>query len=384
MPFDDTRAPSPPVRRATHGAVDRVRGFMRRRPWFFWAVVAPTIGACLYMYLLAASQYVSDARFIVRGQQAQTMSILGQVLNGGAAPASSESQAVVSFLKSHDAVKRLRREVDLPAVFHRNGLDLAAGLKRDPTDEDLTRYYLSHVKAEIDTQTGIASLSVRTFRREDSRLLVEKLLEYSEELVNRFSLRGEQDALRVSRTEVDRYAQRLSDLSDQASRFRNQRGALDATSSARVLTDVVGGLEGQLAKAQAELAGARTYLRPGSPRLVELETRVSALRAQVASQRARLTGGEGSLAPTVAGFERIGLDREIANRGYGSALTSLEAARVDAQKQHLYLVRVVEPNLPQKSIYPMRLLTVLGVLGTMLVAYGIGWLMIAGVREHAA
>ena len=105
---------------------------------------------------------------------------------------------------------------------------------------------------------------------------------------------------------------------------------------------------------------------------------------QLASQRGRLTGGDASLAPTVAGYERLSVDRELATKAYGSALQSLETARLDAQKQHVYLVRVVEPNLPQKSTYPLRAVTVLGVFGALLLAYGIGWLIVVGVREHAA
>ena len=150
------------------------------------------------------------------------------------------------------------------------------------------------------------------------------------------------------------------------------------------MTEGIGGLEGQLARANAELAAQRTYLKPGSPRLQEQETRVAAIQGQLASQRGRLTGGDGSLAPSVAGYERLSVDRELANRAYGSALQSLETARLDAQKQHVYLVRVVEPNMPQKSTYPLRAVTVLGVFGALLLAYGIGWLIVVGVREHAA
>ena len=228
------------------------------------------------------------------------------------------------------------------------------------------------------------TLNVRTFRPEDSKLIADKLLLQSEALVNRFSARAEADALRVSREEVARAESRVTELGDRVTRFRDQRASLDPTRSAAMVTEVVGGLEGQLARARAELSAQRTYLKPGSPRLTEQETRIAALQSQLESQRARLTGGAQSLAPAVAGYERLAVERDFANKGYASALTSLETARMDAQKQHIYLVRVVEPNLPQKSTYPHRGYTILSVLGALLLAYGIGWLILAGVREHAA
>ena len=244
---------------------------------------------------------------------------------------------------------------------------------------------MKRVKAGSDSDSqGVIKLTVRTFRPEDSHRINELLLEQSEALVNRFSQRAEADALRVSQGEVQRTAALVAELSNRTTAFRDQRQSLDPAKSAAVVTEVIGGLEGQLARARAELSAQRTYLKPGSPRLQEQETRVAAISGQLASQRQRLTGGEGSLAPTVAGFERLSVDRDLATKGYASALQSLETARLDAQKQHVYLVRVVEPNLPQKSTYPLRAVTVLGVFGGLLLAYGIGWLIVVGVREHAA
>lgn len=371
------------VPRGGGSLIDRAREFAARRRWLVSLVFIPTLLFALYMYLVGANQYESEARFLVRSQSAQAQSVLGQVLGSSAVTATEEANGVVSFIESHDAVRALRRDVDLVAIWRKNGLDVFNGIKAEPTEEELTRFYEKRVKAVLSSGTGIITLTVRTFRPEDSKLIADKLLGYSEALVNRFSARAEEDSLRVSREEVARSEARVAELGNRVTRFRDERQSLDPSKSAAVVTEVVGGLEGQLARARAELAAQGTYLRPGSPRLKEQETRVAALQSQLASQQARLTGVN-SLAPAVAGYERLAVEREFANRGYASALTSLEAARMDAQKQHIYLIRVVEPNLPQKSTYPKRGYGVLGVFGGLLLAFGIGWVIMVGVREHAA
>ena len=371
---------------AAGGFFARVRAWVGARRWLVGFVGVPTLLVAFYMFVFAADQYVSESRFIVRSQAPAGGSLLGQVLGAAGAAGSGEDAAGVnSFIGSQEAVRRLNRDIDLTAVWRRNGLDLLNGLKARPTLEDLTKLYLKRVRvAEDSSSQGVIKLTVRTFRPEDSRRINEFLLEQSEALVNRFSQRAEADTLRVSRDEVQRMADIVTGLSEQATALRNRRGVLDPVRSATMVTTVVGGLEGQLARAKAELAAQRTYLKPDSPRLQEQETRIAAIAGELASQRRRLTGGEGSLAPTVAGFEQLGVNAELANKGYGAALQALEAARLDAQKQHVYLVRVVEPNLPQKSTYPLRAVTVLGVLGALLLAYGIGWLVVVGVREHAS
>lgn len=48
------------------------------------------------------------------------------------------------------------------------------------------------------------------------------------------------------------------------------------------------------------------------------------------------------------------------------------------------MVRVVEPNLPVKALYPQRLKIVATVFFALALAYAIGWLILAGVREHAS
>jgi capsular polysaccharide transport system permease protein len=62
----------------------------------------------------------------------------------------------------------------------------------------------------------------------------------------------------------------------------------------------------------------------------------------------------------------------------------MQTAREQAQNQQLYIEHVVQPNLADYPLYPKRVTSFLIVLATSLVTYGIAWLMIAGVREHAA
>jgi capsular polysaccharide transport system permease protein len=48
------------------------------------------------------------------------------------------------------------------------------------------------------------------------------------------------------------------------------------------------------------------------------------------------------------------------------------------------VVPVVDANLPVRALYPERTKIVLTAFLSLLLIYGIGWLIAAGVREHAA
>ena len=45
---------------------------------------------------------------------------------------------------------------------------------------------------------------------------------------------------------------------------------------------------------------------------------------------------------------------------------------------------LVDANMPVRALYPQRTKIVLTAFLALLLIYGIGWLITAGVREHAA
>jgi capsular polysaccharide transport system permease protein len=63
-------------------------------------------------------------------------------------------------------------------------------------------------------------------------------------------------------------------------------------------------------------------------------------------------------------------------------MTALETARSEAQRQQLYLERIVQPNRPDVAIEPRRIRSVIIILVLGLMSWGILSLLAASVREH--
>ena len=107
------------------------------------------------------------------------------------------------------------------------------------------------------------------------------------------------------------------------------------------------------------------------------------IEQQIAAQNGRLTGSSSAIASGLGTYEDLQTQRTFLQQRYASVSTSYEQARQNALKQQLYIVRVVNPNMPVKSIYPRRFATTLTILALLFVIYWIGWLIVTGVREHA-
>lgn len=349
-------------------------------------VCLPTLLAALYLFLVAAPQYASEARFLVRGRQQAPSGSIGEMMSqAGFKAASEEALGIRDYLRSHDAVAALRSKVDLVSLFRRPEADWWARLWwSQPAAERLLDYYNAMVVPEYDTSSGITTLRVRAFRAEDARLVTSELLLLSEALVNRLNHRVQEDSLRVAREEVERAEGRVTSTQARITAFRERERELDPGRSSGMTVETIGRLEGQLIQARAEMTEAQTFARGDNSRLVQLRNRVQALTQQVADERVRLASANTGVTQQVGAFELLSTERDLARTQLAAANAAMERALADAQRQQIFILRLVEPNLAERALYPKATLSVLYLFICLSVMYGIAWLLLAGTREHAA
>jgi len=377
----------------------------RRWPWFakmwrkpfFLLVIVPSLLVAGYLYGIAAPQYVSEARFVVssRGggtdigaQLAGMRGIAGAALGGfGGGAASSEATSIRDFLTSLDAVMQAHSRLDLVSLWQRPEADPIARLWRSEP-ELLAQYFNAMVNVSLDPMTNVTTLRVRSFRPEDSKALTEELLHSAEALVNRLSERARNATLQIAHQEAEGAERRVQESRAALVRFREQERELDSAGAVQSAVALRGQFEGMLAQARAELTERLKFMQPDNPALQATRNRIEALERQITAERSRHTegasvSGEGVLSRQLAAFERLMLEREFADRQLASATASLESARVEAQRQQIFLSRIAEPNLAVYPLYPRKLTNLASIFIGLAIAYGIGWLLIIGMREHA-
>jgi capsular polysaccharide transport system permease protein len=372
----------------------RLPRWMRRYAAPLLVIVLPTLLTGIYYLGLASDQYATEARFMIRGQQSSTSSLFGALLSSASIQTSQEDLlSIGDYMQSHDALKTLQQRINISDLFTRDEADFMSRMRTDfldwlrgrpITSEDFLDFYNGRVSVAFDSLTGISTLRVRAFRPRDTQVIADELLKLAEEKVNQYSARQRTDTLKVARDEVVRAEGRVEAARAEITQFRDREKSIDPGKSSVIIMEVIGKLEGQLAQARAEITEASTYLKADNAKFVALRTKADAIESQIKSEKQRLAGSSDALAPLVAQYERLMLEREFADKGYASAMTSQESARAEAMKQHFYLVRVIEPNLPEKPQFPRRFLTVMTTFVALCFTYGIGWLILAGIREHAA
>ena len=368
----------------------RLRDGLYAYRWFLGLVIAPTLLVAAYYYLVASDQYQSETHILVRSAEPPrpTVSGIGAILTGGGATeAGPEAMSVADYLTSHDVVATLRARLDLVNRYRRPGVDWFSALwgGDQPTDEKLLKYYLAHTKVEVNGTTGITVIRARAFTPQDSYAIATALLALGDRRVNSLNDLAYNDAVASQERQLRQAQGNLSAAQGAINAFRATKADIDPTGTGTAQTGLVTQLTGQLAAARAQQVSVGQTISRSSPQYVALARRVAALQAQVDAQQSKLAGTGGqTIASQVASYNELVMRQQFAQRQYETVQAALDRARQQVIDKHLYLVRVVNPNLPERSQFPQRGRTTLTVFFALLVAYGIGWMLVAGVREHAA
>ena len=237
---------------------------------------------------------------------------------------------------------------------------------------------------KYNTETGITVLTVHAFNPDDAYDLTRRLLALGEQRVNELNKRSYQDAVSLGQTQLKATERDLTQNQLEMTRFRQGHADIDPQATGQAQIGLVTTLTGQLTAARAQLNATRGVISPDSPQVRALQNRVRSLSAELASQSGRLTGAGRTIAGEIGGFEGLKMRQQFLTKRYDAAASALQQAHDRALRQQLYVVRVVDANLPVKSLYPERMRILGTIFVSLLLAYSIGWLIAAGVREHAA
>lgn len=358
----------------------------RKHRAFLLSVVLPTFVVALYLLFIATPQFVSEAHFVVRGHSpAPAPPSLATMLQGSSA-GQENTFLVADFIKSRDAMQALQRKSGLNDVFARKEGDFFARYPAffDARDaEHFFRYYKRHVTAVTDDQTGVTKLRVRTFRPEDSQRIAEALLAESEALVNRMNERQKINSTKAAREEVKNIQATLKETERQIALYRNKTALINPERESAPMLKSIGALEELKLTTQMQLSQLKDTA-PNSPMIKIYKQHISVLDREIKRAKERITGDDASLVPKIRGFDELITQRELLIKVLGAAMSSLEAAKAQANRQMVYVDVVVQPDLPDWPAYPANILTIVVVFCSLLTLYAMCKMLIMGAHEHSA
>lgn len=368
-----------------HGVSGCVRSFVKRNAGFCGFVVLPTVVSAVYFAVFASPQYVSEAQFIVQGQHNQSNLMLAGLLEaGGGGSASEDTYAVQDYVTSRDAAQLLLRTENLGAAYQTPAADALARFPNfysGHTFEHFYTYYRRHVIAELDTTTGVSTLQVRTFNAQDSQRIARALVTAAENLVNRMNDRQRENTIAASEKELDEAIQKLSIVNKKIDAYRDEIAMLNPNLQSQPVLKDIAALQTTVTTTRVELAQLQRST-PNSPLIEVYKRRLAALDAEISHAETGITGSDASFVPKISGYESLVFQRTLYEKEVSAADAGVATAKLQADRQLLYLNEITQPNLPDYAAYPHAVANVAVVFATMLGLYLMAMLLISGAREH--
>ncbi len=348
-------------------------------------LVLPISLAGIYYGLLLADQYVSETRFVIRSTVSSGIGGINLMTQTqGLARTEDDAHLVNEFLKSRDAVFLLAKESGLLEALARPEADIFYGFPSwfaGGSNEALYQHFTDFIEVTYASSTGITTLKVRAFTPTDAQNLSSALLRHAEQVINQLNERAHSDSIQFAQAIAADAEKRVIAAQKSLAEFRNRTSIIDPDKQSDATLEIVESLSKERSTLETALLETRTST-PDSPRIRAIENRIEAISKQIFDYSASLAGGSQSMATRKAEFDQLELERQLASKSLGAALSTLESARQDASRQQLYLQRVVQPNLPDKSQYPTRMTSMLMVCALCLALYWIVKSLADVIMDH--
>lgn len=364
---------------------------------FLLCVILPVLASATYYAVLAVDRYAVEIKFAIRSPSSATSSDLLGLVSGSATAASTvaDSWMVVEYLESREFLDTLSRQVDLKAFYSEPRGDILTQLPADATTEDMVDFLPSVVSASFESATQIITVETQAFTPEDATRMAQVVLEASSTLINAVSEKAREDTVRLAEQEVARAEEALRSQRAAIATFRETEQKIDPTATVATQEGVLAQLQNRLASTRTELSSLREFLSPEAPSVRVLQSQIDSLERQIDAERARLGIGNGDAQTTTTGpsvvdslnrsvtlYEALKVDLDFRERAYLSALSSLEAARMEADRQQRYVATFVTPSQPQSARYPQVTLSMLLIGTVAFLIWGVLAMFLHILREH--
>ncbi|WP_298637098.1 hypothetical protein [uncultured Umboniibacter sp.] len=364
----------------------------------FWTLILPVLAFAIYSEMVASERFESRSMLTVQSSEQAAVDPVMMVMGMSAGSSSiQDAELVKAYVTSNDMLGLLDQEVALKSLYTNSDIDYFSRLDTNSTIEEFFDFYLSHIAVEVDTASGIITLTSQGFDQASAQQINEAIVRHAEAYINSISRGLAENKLRFMLEESDRTLADLKLEQERLLSFQNQHGLLDPLAEGMAFQQITYGLESQIAAVESQLLAAKQSMTASAPEVLILESQLVALQEQLRQERSRLsqidessplsinlanaTANGSSVSEVLTEYSELKLSHELALQTYSATQMSIAAATVETYRQAKYLVTLEQSTLPEGSKYPSVFYNVLLLFVVLLMLNGIVRIIVATVRE---
>jgi capsular polysaccharide transport system permease protein len=359
-------------------------------PWliisFLVFVVVPGLGASFYFSFIASDQFVSQLQFVIRGTTERLPGSDALGPTGGLAYLNSNQEvyAVADYLRSGSSIEKIGQTMDLRQVFRR--ADWFSRIEDNTSSAELVRFWRSMISVLTEPASGLISVEVRAFSRDDATGIASAILRESELLVNRMKERLSGDMVTRAEQEVRTAYEHARRARAELAEFRSLQTVINPLDTARSLIDTATELKRELIAANVELASAKASMGPDAPNVRTIDARRTSLLEQIQNIERRITSANSddlTAAKLLVDYDKLEIGQTLAEQQVAVSERILEKLKTEANRTQITIQVIEGPTRPQSALLPYRTHSSLMVTAAALSLWGVIVFGLIGIREHA-
>lgn len=359
----------------------------KSRRWllFFGLVLLPWFVVIGYVTTIAKPRYVSSSSVIVKQINDGQISGTGLTALLGVNSTSKEDAVFLTeFILSKDMLNTLNEEFNFRKHYHTGGRDFLNELPEQATNEELMAYFKKRVTVSLDDLSSILTVKTEGFDPEYALELNRAILRESEHFINHVSKTVANEQMVFSENQLKSAEERLNNAKKILLDYQNDNEVLDPKVSADIVSQIISGLQNQLASLRTEERQLLSYLNPEAPQVVALRSQIFAVEKQIKEEQGKLTSStDGKLNEQTMTFESIKADVQFASELYKLSLTAAEQARLEAIRKMKNMIVISSPHKSDEPKYPRKGYVIFTSLAFLLILYGFVLLVMAVIKDHS-
>jgi capsular polysaccharide transport system permease protein len=369
-------------------AIDQFEAYRLHKITFVLIVLLPMLATSLYYGLWASDRYAAEVRFSVRQTQEPFIGddVLSMLAKGLAVNTiGREPYMIANYVRSRNMVEELDQRGSLRSLYSKPTADAFARFNPHDNGESLWKYWQSMMSVTVDRVSGLVTVRVLAFTPDDAFTIVTEIQHDAERMIDESTLRVRTDELRLAEDDLIRARQRYADALLSLRQLREDEQTVDPEKTISAAATTLFGTIREKLTLERDREVDSKVLSPSAPQLQVLNQRLQALDEQVAVLNRALTSQtltDRTAADAISHFEQRELERRFSEKLLEISQASYESARLEAERQHLYLTTFVEAVKPDKAEYPKRIRTIALVSICAIIVWGVSLLLIAAVKDH--
>ncbi|WP_322889983.1 MULTISPECIES: capsule biosynthesis protein [unclassified Yoonia] len=320
-------------------------------------IFLPTFLVGWYFYNIATPMYATNSEIVIQQAQPAQGGAGGfsNLFQGTSMATQQDSIAVQSYLASREAMLRLDADHGFKAHFSDPAIDAIQRLDADATNEEAFKLFKRHVVISYDPTEGLIRMEVIAASPEKAFEFSQALIGYAEEQVDQLTSRLRADQMQGAQESYEAAERRRSEALAAWLAIQQEVQQIDPVSESATRLGQIATLEGERQRLELVLQSRLNVERPSEVQVQALRDQIANIDGLIVNLRADLIGGtndQGSLAARNTELLTAEENYTFQTLMVQQALTQMETARIEANRQVRYLSESVRPVLPDQATYP--------------------------------